>query len=321
MTFQILQGNSLDVLKTLPNESAQTCITSPPYYGLRSYLNDDDSSKSLEIGLETSPREYIEKIVKVFREVRRVLRADGTCFINLGDSYANDGKWGGRSGGKHVQDLHGKTSIGRKKQFTGLKPKDLMLMPHRCAIALQDDGWFVRNDLVWDKSNGMCEAVKDRFTKTHEYIFFLTKNKNYFFDQEAVREPYAEKTKTTWGSSFGKDRNYGDGTGLVAAENWANSVETHQPNPSGKANKRSVWRVATANFPEAHFATFPAKLIEPCILAGSKEGDIVLDPFSGAGTTGVVAKKYGRDFIGIELNQSYIEMSERRLSNVQGEMF
>lgn len=190
----LLIGSALKRLAELPAQSVGCCVTSPPFYGLRSYLDADDEAKAHEIGLEQTPAEYVQNLVDVFAQVHRVLKDDGTCWINLGDSYANDGKWGGSSGGKHAAGLHGKTGIGRGKRDTGFKPKDLMQIPHRVSIALQDWGWYVRSEIVWAKPNPMPESVTDRPTRSHEYIFLLTKSERYFYDADAIREQGAGRT-------------------------------------------------------------------------------------------------------------------------------
>lgn len=347
MDYQIIHGDALAMLRTLPAESVQTCVTSPPYYGLRDYGIDG------QIGLEGTPQLFVERLVEVFREVRRVLKKDGTCWINLGDSYASDDKWGGCTGGKHAAGIHGSNGNGRQKKRTGLKSKDLIGIPWRVAFALQSDGWWLRQDIIWSKPNPMPESVTDRCTKSHEYIFLITKSARYFYDADAIREPLQPKTFTTFGTQHRPQGN--DGLGLVKSDNWGSTVSVRKPKmkvPSGwdtangthttihreggeettsytefnpddiaGANKRSVWTVATQAMPEAHFATFPEKLIEPCILAGSREGDTVLDPFNGAGTTGLVSLKHKRKYIGIELNPEYIAISERRLSEVQVKLF
>jgi DNA modification methylase len=271
MGVKIHIGDCRDILRTLPDESVHCCVTSPPYFGLRDYGVDG------QIGQETTPEEYVSQMVDVFREVRRVLRADGTLWLNLGDSYANDGKWGGSSSGFNINTGPTGGEGNRKKRQTGLKPKDLIGIPWMVAFALRADGWWLRQDIVWHKPSTMPESVTDRCTKSHEYIFLLSKSERYHFDADAIREP---------ASSNGRDRR----------------------------NKRSVWTVPAAQFRDAHFATFPADLIVPCILAGCPLGGVVLDPFGGAGTTGLVCDKLGRSAVLIELNPEYAAMAERRIS-------
>jgi len=313
----------------------QTCVTSPPYWGLRDYGVDG------QLGMELTVGEYIDRMVEVFRLVRELLVDDGTLWLNMGDGYANDGKWGGSSGGKHVKALHGKTGVGRQKVTTGLKPKNLIGMPWRLALALQDDGWYLRQDIIWHKPNPMPESVRDRCTKAHEYLFLLSKSERYHFDQDAIREKASEKThprragnrhKTPdgWDTSKGegshgefyrKGREKGK-TGYQhkrkveePGKGTKNNTSMDEPlavMPSTR-NKRSVWTVGSEPFSGAHFATFPSKLIEPCILAGSRPGDIVLDPFFGSGTTGQVAESLARQWIGCEINKEYGELQRNRI--------
>ena len=307
--IRLLTGDCRAILSTLPAQSVHCCVTSPPYFGLRDYGADG------QIGLEPTPQAYVEQLVAVFREVRRVLRDDGTLWLNLGDSYANDGKWGGHTGGIHPKALHG-SPIGRNKKCTGLKPKDLIGIPWRVAFALQADGRYLRQDIIWSKPNPMPESVTDRCTKAHEYMFLLSKNVRYYYDQEAIMDPVArewipETNNPGWlsGKSKGqlagyRPREKRSGTDFVGFRNG--------PNPNGR-NKRSVWEIATQPYSEAHFATFPPALIEPCILAGCPEAGTVLDPFSGAGTTGLVADRHNRNALLIELNPAYSAMGQTRI--------
>ena len=245
----------------MPAGSAQCCVTSPPYFGLRDYGCDG------QIGIEPTPADYIAKIVNVFREVWRVLRDDGVLWLNLGDSYANDAKWGGSSGGKHVQALHGNTGIGRGKKYTGLKPKDLLGIPWRVALALQSAGWYLRQDIIWHKPNPMPESVTDRCTKAHEYLFLLTKSERYYFDADAIKEA---AVSTGAAASFKRTKS------KRADPIVGQRVGTHRPDRDegmsrDTRNRRSVWTVATKPYSGAHFAVFPPALIEPCVLAGSSE--------------------------------------------------
>jgi len=326
LTTQILKGDCRDVLKTLPDESVHCVVTSPPYFGLRDY------GVAGQIGLEPSPAEFVEQMVAVFRDVRRVLRADGTLWLNLGDSYANDGKWGGHTGGKHVKALHC-SPIGRNKKYTGLKPKDLIGIPWRAAFALQADGWYLRQDIIWSKPNPMPESVLDRCTKAHEYIFMFSKSARYAYDAAAIAEDaiysglanqddsgfknpqsFNGKHKDGYRSS---DKQRGHGRRHAGFnERWDKMERAEQC--SGKRNKRSVWNVATQGYAEAHFATFPPALIESCILAGCPAGGTVLDPFGGAGTTGMVADRLKRNAILIELNPEYADMAKRRIEGDAG---
>lgn len=300
MTIEILQGDCRDVLGSLPDGSINCCVTSPPYFGLRDYGVEG------QLGLEPTPDEFVSAMVEVFREVRRVLRDDGTLWLNLGDSYANDGKWGGSTGGKHASALHGNSGIGRRLLTTGLKPKYLIGIPWRVAFALQADGWYLRQDIIWHKPNPMPESVTDRCTKAHEYIFLFAKSERYYFDADAIKEQAVSNHAS--GNGF-KGRQGGAihmpmSGGAGTADPWL---------PGGMRNRRSVWTVSTKPFKGAHFATFPPDLIDPCVLAGCPVDGTVLDPFFGAGTTGLVAQKHGRNCVGIELNPDYIAIANERL--------
>lgn len=310
-------GDCLDVMRGMAAGSVQTCVTSPPYFGLRDYGVDG------QIGLEGTPAEYVERLVAVFREVRRLLRDDGTLWLNLGDSYATDSKWGGSTGGKAAAGLHGLGGGGRHRTTTGLPDKNLIGIPWRVAFALQDDGWFLRQDIIWSKPNPMPESVTDRCTKAHEYLFLLSKSPRYYFDMEAIMEPSAG------GNSY--PPNGGPVHGQPAQSRLHPSVrrggfdgktnalpgrEAFRAT-SDKRQKRSVWNVATTPFKGAHFATFPEQLIEPCILAGAPAGGLVLDPFMGAGTTAVVAQRLGRQWLGCELNPEYAAIAEARIRVAQ----
>ena len=294
-------GDALDVLRTLPDESVQTCITSPPYYGLRDYGCDG------QIGLEKTIDKYVQRLVEVFREVRRVLRDDGTVWLNLGDSYASTTKGSGGAGkstlgpNRDLQNIDFQKMEPRRFELDGLKPKDLIGIPWRVAFALQADGWYLRSDIIWHKPNPMPESVTDRCTKAHEYIFLLSKSARYYYDHEAIKEESV----------------IGEGairrSGAVSQVGTLRNDEGRHCVNDGTRNRRTVWTVSTRSYKGAHFATFPPELIEPCVLAGSAEGDTVLDPFSGAGTTGVVALAKRRKYIGIELNPRYAEMAARRI--------
>lgn len=365
--FQIIQGDALAVLKGMESESVQMCVTSPPYFGLRNY------GATGQIGLESTPAEFVAAIVTVFNEVRRVLKSDGTCWLNLGDSYAGSGRGlnadgthsadgtnakqatnqGAIDAGRAVNDksfpksLIENGSIGNAwvKPPAGFKPKDLIGIPWRVAFALQEAGWWLRQDIIWSKPNPMPESVTDRCTKSHEYIFLLTKSAKYYYNAEAIRTPLhlCPDTRLQSGKEWqpkGRDTSNGNRNGKGASTldiprhknleidgqkvhtlhaDRANGDEWQAEN--GTANKKSVWTVTTQPFKAAHFATFPEKLIEPCILAGSREGDIVLDPFSGAGTSGLVSLKHRRRYIGIELNPDYIAITEKRLAEIQVKLF
>jgi DNA modification methylase len=308
--FKILQGDCLQQLKTLPDKTIQCCVTSPPYYGLRDYGVDG------QIGLEGTPDEYVEKLVAVFTEVKRVLRDDGTLWLNLGDSYAGSGKGIGSDHGKAVfTDGEIAKTDWRK---TCLKPKDLVGIPWRVAFALQSDGWYLRQDIIWAKPNPMPESVTDRCTKSHEYIFLLTKSARYYYDNEAIKEWSIDKESLTGR----RPRNAGK-MDSVDADNYKfhGSVDENGKLRHGQIyemrNRRSVWTITTKPYKEAHFATFPPEIPEICIRAGSKPGDTILDPFCGSGTTGEVAMKLDRNFIGIELNEKYVnDLIIPRLENV-----
>ena len=299
MRDTILYGDCRETLKKI-NVKVRTCVTSPPYYGLRDYGGEDD-----QIGLEQTPEEYIDSLVKVFKEVRNVLTDDGTLWVNLGDSYYNyrPGKgqsYPKQSVSKTTQDLPQECNK-RGNKLQGLKEKDLIGIPWLFAFTMRNDGWYLRQDIIWSKPNPMPESVKDRCTKAHEYIFLFSKNKNYFYNNEAIKEPAKD-----WGT---RDRTNGkyhnEGTGLQPHSGLTKSYPTK--------NKRSVWTVTNKPYREAHFATYPPDLIEPCIKAGSEEGDIVLDPFMGSGTTGMVARQLGRYYIGCELHKDYEKLISNRI--------
>lgn len=342
-SHQILIGDCIDMMRTLPDESAHTCITSPPYFGLRDYGVDG------QIGLELTPAEFIQRLVEVFREVRRVLRKDGTAWVNMGDSYASVAGGYAPSGSKGKHDTVSASTRGaimhgrRRRPPQGLKHKDLMGMPWRLAFALQDDGWYLRQDIIWHKPNPMPESTRDRCTKAHEYLFLLSKSRRYYYDIEAIKEPAAESSLARWAQDIdqqaGSDRVPGKTNGAMKAVGGARSKRdsfkregskreqsipgqnsgTHRPDREESEfdvltrNKRSVWTVPTVGFKGAHFATFPPDLIRPCVLAGSPRGGLVLDPFGGAGTTGLVAMQEGRRSILCELNPEYAAMARARL--------
>lgn len=322
-------GDCVEVLPTLEAGSVQCCVTSPPYWGLRDY------GVAGQFGLESTPEEYVAKMVQVFREVKRVLRDDGTLWLNLGDSYAGSGRGGNPDAGTKQGTNAGSQTIGVlygrekdsaaaerariKEQFkalsnSGIKPKDLVGIPWRVAFALQADGWYLRQDIIWHKPNPMPESVRDRCTKAHEYIFVLTKSAKYYFDAEAIAEPVAASTVVRAKSDNNADKRKDGGAAVNQCGLTLEQQNKYYADISAKSvrNKRSVWTVATKPFKGAHFATFPPDLIEPCILAGSKPGDVVLDPFFGSGTTGQVAQALGRRWLGIELNPEYLKLAELR---------
>jgi DNA modification methylase len=339
---RVLIGDCIESMRTLQDQSVNTCVTSPPYYGLQDY------GMAGQIGLEETPAEFIERLVEVFREVRRVLRNDGTVWVNMGDTYASiaGGYAPGGSAGKHdmvSQATRGAVLRGtRRSPPGGLKQKDLMGIPWRLAFALQDDGWYLRQDIIWHKPNPMPESTRDRCTKSHEYLFLLSKSPRYYYDQDAIREPVALSSITRMAQDLeqqrGSDRVPGKSNGPMKAVRSkrdsfkrddskreqpipGQSLGTHRPEreesawPLDTRNKRSVWTVPTQGFKGAHFATFPPDLIRPCILAGAPLGGIVLDPFGGAGTTAVVAMQEGRKSILCELNPEYAAMAERRIAS------
>jgi DNA modification methylase len=313
MNYKVLQGNCIDSLKTLEDKSVNCCVTSPPYWGLRDYGESD------QLGLEETPEEYVTNMVKVFSEVKRVLTKDGTLWLNLGDSYAGSGKGPAGNlkdnGERHLEYV--------TKPFTDdlLKPKDLVGIPWRVAFALQADGWYLRQDIIWHKPNPMPESVTDRCTKAHEYIFLLSKSSKYYYDHEAVKEKCSEaniedfKRRKTL-----NNKGKGKGTYDEARPDLCRGRDAYMPDDFMR-NKRSVWTVNTRPYPEAHFATYPKKLIRPCIKAGCPQGGVVLDPFGGSGTTAEVANELQRDAILCELNPKYCELIEKRLSLTQMDMF
>lgn len=277
-TNKIYLGNCIDVLKQFPDNSINCCVTSPPYYGLRDYGVDG------QIGNENTLKDYVNNLVKVFDEVKRVLKDDGTLWINIGDCWAN----------------------GNLSKYNGLvKQKELIGIPWIVAFALSEAGWYLRQDIIWAKGNAMPESVKDRCTKSHEYIFLLSKQKKYYFDYESIKEKAVTKPQVRNKNKEGYQADYTKGDRFSKGDRVYGA--------DGMRNKRDVWNVSTKPCKEAHFATFPDTLIEPCILAGCPEGGIVLDPFMGSGTTAIVSKRLGRNYVGVELNREYIDISKQRL--------
>lgn len=309
----VYTGDAATVLRTLEAESVQCCVTSPPYLGLRDYKVEG------QIGLEDDPEAYAAKLVEVFSEVRRVLRPDGLLFLVIGDSYARNPKKGqhkpGQTGRKqaYVYDQGGgrasSTVVGN-----GLKEKDLIGVPWMTAFALRADGWYLRNDLIWEKPNALCESVRDRFTKTHEYVFMMAKSKRYYFDQGAVKEPAKPETASRYGYAFG-----GAKAELLTAEEAdgpgtrLHPIGQRKKVSDGKRNCRTVWRINTRPYKGAHFATFPPALVERCVRAATKPGDVVADPFCGSGTVGVVCRQLDRQFVGIDLNPEYADLARQRI--------
>ena len=305
-SVRIFVGDCRATLGTLPDNSVQTCVTSPPYFGLRDYGMAD------QIGLEQTPDAFVAQLVSVFREVKRVLRDDGTLWLNLGDSYASTGDGSKPQTGLRVQPSN-EVSQSRPKMAYGLKPKDLIGIPWRVAFALQADGWYLRQDIIWHKPNPMPESVKDRCTKAHEYIFLLSKSERYYYDADAIREPHIHADDPR---NDGKRHTYADDAkhNQVDPNRQRTKTDAVAFHPKGR-NKRSVWTITTKPFSGAHFATFPPDLIEPCILAGCPEGGVVLDPFGGAGTTGLVADRLGRNAVLCELNPTYAQMAADRIKS------
>lgn len=352
---KIFQGDSLEVLKTLPDNYIDCCVTSPPYYGLRDY------GVNGQIGLEETPELYVEKMAQIFSEVKRVLKTEGTLWLNLGDSYWGSGKGSGQDNftknlGRKTLDYGGQIKNMSLYKRDDFKPKDLIGIPWLVAFALRADGWYLRQDIIWNKPNPMPESVTDRCTKSHEYIFLLSKSAKYYYDQNAVKQPITDTTVLRMAQQLenqkGSERVQGKTNGNMKAvgpgrkprpdDNRGGNQGSERGIPAmgidgngfnghsgyfdscgnllggGLANKKSVWTVTTKPFKEAHFATFPEDLIVDCLKAGCPENGIVLDPFMGAGTTGLVARKLNRNYIGIELNPDYIKIAEARIYNEIG---
>jgi len=340
MNCDIYQGDALNRLKELPDTCVQCCVTSPPYWGLRDYGVEG------QMGLESTPKQYVEKMVNLFREVRRVMRDDGTLWLNLGDSYAGSGK---ARGGGGDGSTSAKQVTNRGAYFDGgvpvcvpnCKAKDLIGTPWMVAFALRDDGWYLRSDIIWAKPNPMPESVTDRPTRSHEYIFLFSKQPRYYYDHEAIKEkavtePHAAGYKN--GHEYatgpmnrnGHSQREGDQSRVWGGKNEKSSNRTYDGfnarwddkenngDTGATRNKRTVWMVNPVPYSDAHFATFPPDLIKPCILAGTKPGDTVLDPFGGSGTTGMVALELGRKAILIELNPDYCELIQQRTNVTPG---
>lgn len=308
---KILVGDAVTRLRDVADGAVRTCVTSPPYWGLRDYGNDG------QLGLEDTPSEFVENLCQVFDEVWRVLADDGTLWVNLGDSYnsspagANPGGFQGKQMAENPEYNKAQTRKKIKgKAIDGLKVKDLVGIPWRFAFAMQDRGWYLRQDIIWAKPNPMPESVTDRCTKSHEYMFLFSKQPKYFFDNESIKEKASTEPISRDKNGEGYQADYPNGNRFSAGARVYGA--------DGLRNKRSVWNVGVASFKDAHFAVYPPELITPCILAGSAERDTVLDPFSGSGTTGEVALKLGRNYIGCELNPNYATMSENRIIEALG---
>lgn len=304
ITNQFLQGDTKEVLKSLPDKCVNMCVTSPPYWALRTYNVDG------QYGQESTPEEYVQNLVEVFSEVKRVLRDDGTLWLNLGDTYAGKGHQGDFIDPKYPNGRNGQ-KVALNNKVEGYKRKDMIGIPWMVAFALRSAGWYLRQDIIWEKPNTMPSPAKDRCVTAHEYIFLLSKKDRYYFDYKAIQEDSVNEkmpgknmtdTKVTYGVKNGGN------SGLLNLRRKYNTDGLPE-----KRNKRSVWSVNTQPFPDAHFAVFPPKLIEPCIMAGCPVDGIVLDPFMGSGTTAYVALKNGRNFVGVELNAEYIEMAKKRI--------
>jgi DNA modification methylase len=337
----LLQGDACQTLRTLPDQSVQCVVTSPPYWGLRKYSDDPR-----EIGNEPTPAAYVAALLAVFTEVWRVLRNDGTLWLNLGDSYGRGDrvKWAGdATRGTNAHKVV--TDAGGYGTPTAILPaKNLLGMPWRVAFALQDAGWILRSDIIWSKPNAMPESVTDRPTRAHEYMFLFAKQARYFYDAAAIAEPVKQSSidrinQPTFDAQTGGPKDYGT-TGVNTSRSMRKTLENFKKkqaghgrrhegfnerydfnNPAPTRNKRTVWEIATRPYSAAHFATMPEALIEPCVLAGSRVGDTVLDPFGGSGTVAKVAERFQRSAILIELNQAYIDLQEQRTDKVQVEMF
>jgi DNA modification methylase len=297
----------------LDDASVQCVVTSPPYWGLRDYGVDG------QLGLEPTPDEYVANMVAVFREIRRVLRDDGVVWLNLGDSYASGeiGRHDGRvEGSEYGAKIEGPRQHARLQ--SGLKPKDLVGIPWRVAFALQADGWYLRSDIIWSKPNPMPESVTDRPTKSHEYLFLLTKRERYFYDADAVREGVTASTLARVRQNNGHPvHNVDRQRGYPGQPQTLNIDQIKAAAETGRRNLRTVWEIPTAPYPGAHFATFPPALVDRCLLAGSRKGDTILDPFGGTGTVALVAAEHGRDAIICDLSAEYLDLARSRLFRVE----
>ena len=306
----IYTGDSLEVLKTLPDESVHCCVTSPPYYALRDYGVEG------QIGRETTPKEYISRLTEVFAEVRRVLRPDGTLWLNISDTYAGKGNQGDYLDMKNPKGRPGQ-AVALNHKVEGCKPKDLIGIPWMLAFSLRDAGWYLRNDIIWMKENPMPESVKDRCARCYEHIFLFSKSRKYHFDYKAISEPIAPTTAERLKRGLNGSNKFGKAIPGQAQQQTINRVREHGSitddmiNPL--RNKRDVWTINTVPFKGGHYAAYPPKLVETCLLAGCPEGGVVLDPFMGSGTTGMVAKQLDRHYVGIELNPEYTELAYARI--------
>ena len=309
-TDRILCGDALEMLRTLPDNSVHCCVTSPPYYALRDYGVDG------QIGREDTPAQYVARLTDVFSEVRRVLRPSGTLWLNIADTYAGKGNQGDSVDLKYPNGRTGQT-VAINRRVEGCKAKDMIGIPWMLAFALRDSGWYLRSDIIWMKANPMPESCKDRPSRCYEHVFLLTKSRSYYYDAAAIAEPVAESTPMRMRRKFGKNK-YSAGIPGQAHQH----LNDYRPNGYAEEdipllrNKRDVWQINSVPYKGAHFAAYPPKLVETCLLAGCPQDGIVLDPFLGSGTTAAVAKQMGRHYIGIELNPDYCELAKQRIGGV-----
>jgi len=309
-TDRILCGDALEMLRTLPDNSVHCCVTSPPYYALRDYGVDG------QIGREDTPAQYVARLTDVFSEVRRVLRPSGTLWLNIADTYAGKGNQGDSVDPKYPNGRTGQT-VAINRRVEGCKAKDMIGIPWMLAFALRDSGWYLRSDIIWQKANPMPESCKDRPSRCYEHVFLLTKSRSYYYDAAAIAEPVAESTPMRMRRKFGKNK-YSAGIPGQAHQH----LNDYRPNGYAEEdipllrNKRDVWQINSVPYKGAHFAAYPPKLVETCLLAGCPQDGIVLDPFLGSGTTAAVAKQMGRHYIGIELNPDYCELAKQRIGGV-----
>lgn len=308
---RIICADALDGLKTIESESVDMCVTSPPYYGLRDY------GVNGQIGIEQTPEAYIARLTEIFSEVRRVLKKDGTLWVNIGDSYAGSGKGpmtiSANGKNKDVFDMANRI-YEVPKVWEGIKPKDLIGIPWMHAFSLRNSGWYLRSDIIWHKLNCLPESVKDRPTKTYEHIFLLSKSPKYYYDYKAIQEPLKQVSKERYKRGRSDHSKYSNDTTLQGINR---QHEDFSEFDQEYRRKRDVWEISTNTFRmDEHFAMYPEKLVEPCVLAGSRVGGIVLDPFFGSGTTGAVAKRLGREYIGIDINSRYCDKAQARIDKV-----
>ena len=309
-TDRILCGDALEMLRTLPDNSVHCCVTSPPYYALRDYGVDG------QIGREDTPAQYVARLTDVFSEVRRVLSPSGTLWLNIADTYAGKGNQGDSVDPKYPNGRTGQT-VAINRRVEGCKAKDMIGIPWMLAFALRDSGWYLRSDIIWMKANPMPESCKDRPSRCYEHVFLLTKSRSYYYDAAAIAEPVAESTPMRMRRKFGKNK-YSAGIPGQAHQH----LNDYRPNGYAEEdipllrNKRDVWQINSVPYKGAHFAAYPPKLVETCLLAGCPQDGIVLDPFLGSGTTAAVAKQMGRHYIGIELNPDYCELAKQRIGGV-----